>query len=410
MSKLEELINELCSDGVKYKKLGEMFNTYSGLKGKSKNDFVDGNCRYITYMNIYKNLDIDQNTNDFVKVDINEKQNYIQLGDLLVAGSSENIEDSGMVSVVCTEPKENIALNSFCFGMRPTEEYKNILNPDYCKYVMRCKTVRNLIKSCSFGVTRYNLKKDKFLNLEIPVPPLPIQEEIVRILDSFTELTARKKQYEYYRDELIEKAGGRNSKLIDMLVQPVTDGPHTTPELFPSGVPFVSATAIYNGKVHLSEAKGFISYEFDKECSKKYKPARNDVFMVKSGSTTGKVAFVDFDESFNVWSPIAAMRTNKDNLPRFLYHLLRTSKVQEQVLERMSHGSQPNLSMRVIEKFDVCVPHISEQQRIVDILDRFDTLCNDITAGLPAEIEARQKQYEYYRDKLLTFKRLEVNK
>ena len=108
--------------------------------------------------------------------------------------------------------------------------------------------------------------------------------------------------------------------------------------------------------------------------------------MVKSGSTTGKVAIVDFDEDFNIWSPIAAMRTNGDNHPRFLYHLLKSKAIQTQVLKKASHGSQPNLGMRELEKFIVHIPSLFEQQRIVGILDRFDALCNDLTMGLPAEI------------------------
>lgn len=267
-------------------------------------------------------------------------------------------------------------------------------------------------KAVSATVT--SIRKPMIQDFSIPIPPLPVQEEIVRILDNFTDLTAelqaelqaRAKQYEYYRNQLILNTEGKEGKLIDMLSQPVTDGPHTTPVLYADGVPFVSATAVYDGRVHLEDMKGYISKEFDDECSKKYKPRRNDVFMVKSGSTTGKVAFVDFDDDFNVWSPLAAMRTNEDNSPRYLYHLLQTLDVQNQVQERMSHGSQPNLSMRVLEQFDVKIPSLEKQLEIVEILDRMDSICNDIFSGLPAEIEARQKQYEYYRNKLLTFKEL----
>ena len=149
-----------------------------------------------------------------------------------------------------------------------------------------------------------------------------------------------------------------------------------------------------------------ITKDFDIECAKKYKPRRNDVFMVKSGSTTGKVAFVDTDADFNVWSPLAAMRTDNEITARYIYHFLQTSSAQNMVFTRMSHGSQPNLSMRTLEQFDIKIPSFDEQRRIVAILDRFDALCNDLTSGLPAEIAARQKQYEYYRDKLLTFKPL----
>ena len=130
--------------------------------------------------------------------------------------------------------------------------------------------------------------------------------------------------------------------------------------------------------------------------------------MVKSGSTTGKVAIVDTDDNFNIWSPLAAMRTSSETTARYLYHLLQTSSIQNQVLTRMSHGSQPNLSMRALEQLDVKVPNLSEQARIVSILDKMDAMSISIFSGLPAEIAARQKQYEYYRDKLLSFKAKET--
>ncbi|MBR3220082.1 MAG: restriction endonuclease subunit S, partial [Thermoguttaceae bacterium] len=154
---------------------------------------------------------------------------------------------------------------------------------------------------------------------------------------------------------------------------------------------------------HLDQAKGFISEEFDAECARKYKPQKNDIFMVKSGSTTGKVAFVDTDANFNIWSPIAAMRTDNAITARYVYHLLQTDSIQNMVQTRMSHGSQPNLSMRVIEQFDVKIPSLDDQKRIVAILDKFDALTNDLSQGLPAELAMHRAQYEYYRDKLLTF-------
>lgn len=256
-----------------------------------------------------------------------------------------------------------------------------------------------------------------FRAIRIPLPPLPVQQEIVRILDNFTELTAeltaelaaRRKQYEYYRDELLRQGTITHyGKIIDMLVQPITDGPHTTPTLVEKGIPFLSAEAVFDGRIHFNKKRGFITEEFDSECCRKYKPQRDDVLMVKSGSTTGKVGYVDTDERFNVWSPLAAMRVNAKNSPRFLFHLLQSEHVQKQVRTKASHGSQPNLSMRALEQFDVPIPSFDVQEEIAAVLDNLDALCNDLASGLPAEIAARQKQYEYYRDKLLTFKELDA--
>ena len=158
-----------------------------------------------------------------------------------------------------------------------------------------------------------------------------------------------------------------------------------------------------DGKIHFEKKRGNITKEFDEECCKKYKPQRNDVFMVKSGSTTGKVGYVDTDERFNIWSPIAALRVNDNNSSRYLFHLLQSTSVQNMVKSKASHGSQPNLGMRVLEQFEVPMPPLDVQIKIAEVLDNFDTICSDLNIGLPAEIEARQKQYEYYRDMLLTF-------
>ena len=143
--------------------------------------------------------------------------------------------------------------------------------------------------------TRGGLSLKILAPYKIPVPPLPVQREIVRILDNFTELTeglnrelaaeltARKKQYAYYRDKLLTpRTDYRHGKIIDMLKQPITDGPHTTPELMEDGIPFLSVEAVFDGKIHFEKRRGNITPEFDAECCKKYKPQKHDIFMVKS--------------------------------------------------------------------------------------------------------------------------------
>ena len=218
------------------------------------------------------------------------------------------------------------------------------------------------------------------------------------------ELSARRKQYEYYRDKMLShESDSKEMSILDMLCQPITDGPHETPQLVAEGVPFLSAEAIIDNKLDFSHARGFITKEYDEVCAKKYKPQKNDVFMCKSGSTTGKVAINDTDVDFNIWSPLAAMSVNDENNPKYLFYLLQSKSVQEQVRINASHGSQPNLSMRKLEQFKVRVPSLKVQNRIVEVLDNFETISSDLNIGLPAEIEARQKQYEYYRDLLLTF-------
>lgn len=161
-------------------------------------------------------------------------------------------------------------------------------------------------------------------------------------------------------------------KLRDLLVQPITDGPHETPELYDSGIPFISVDAIVDNKIDFTKMRGYISQEYDDICAKKYKPQINDVYLVKSGATIGKVAIVDTYDDFNIWSPLAAMRCGSITNPYFLYILLQTQDLQSQVFNKASHGTQPNLSMRQLEKFTCKVPKIEEQKLISRFSKQFD--------------------------------------
>ena len=220
MSKIFDLINELCPDGVEFKELGEIGYLYGGLSSKTKDDFVKhGNAKYITYMNVFLNLSIDTNALEYVKIDDNEKQNLVVYGDILFTGSSETRNECGFSSVFTKKIEEPIYLNSFRFGFRLND--LNLFDPEFLKYIFRSNFLRTQIIKTASGVTRFNVSKTKFLKIKLPVPPMEVQREIVRILDSFTlltaeltaELTARKKQYEFYRDFLLsfdelDKNGG----------------------------------------------------------------------------------------------------------------------------------------------------------------------------------------------------------
>ena len=184
MSKLDKLIKELCPNGVEYKKLGELGTLYNGLTGKNKNDFIEGNQKYITYVNVFNNISIDIETQDKVKIDRNEKQNKVEYGDVIFTASSENIEDVGMTSVLTNLIEEDLYLNSFCFGFRFSTD---IMLPSFSKYLFRSENLRKQIRKTANGVTRYNISKEKIKEILVPILPLKIQEEIVRILDDYTK-------------------------------------------------------------------------------------------------------------------------------------------------------------------------------------------------------------------------------
>lgn len=205
MSKLQELIQRLCPDGVEYKKLEQIGSLYGGLTGKTKEDFIEGNAKFITYLNIYSNPSLSLDIKDTVKVSPKEKQNIVSYGDVLFTGSSETPDECGMSSVLTQRINYPLYLNSFCFGLR----LNNIseFNLDFLKHLLRSDEIRGQIAKTANGVTRFNISKKLFVKIAIPVPPREVQDEIAKILDRFdvyaAELQARKEQYEYYRNLLL---------------------------------------------------------------------------------------------------------------------------------------------------------------------------------------------------------------
>ena len=182
----------------------------------------------------------------------------------------------------------------------------------------------------------------------------------------------------------------RVCKTLYGLSMPITDGPHTTPELYAEGVPFVSAEAISNGNgsIDFSHIRGYISEDFYQECSKKYIPQRDDIYMIKSGATTGKVSIVDTDRKFTIWSPLAVFRVNNERIvPKYLFYYIQSEAYQKQVELNWSYGTQQNIGMRVLEQLKICVPGLNEQNMIVSYLDDRCSKIDAIIAEAKASIE-----------------------
>ena len=162
-------------------------------------------------------------------------------------------------------------------------------------------------------------------------------------------------------------------KLIEILKSSVTDGPHETPQILKKGVPFISVEAIVNNKIDFNRKRGYISFSYNAQCNKKYRPQKKDVLLVKSGSTVGKVAVVETNTIFNIWSPLAALRVTNSNDPYFLYYLLQTNTLQRQIINKSKGGTQPNLSMRILEQFKIFLPqNYLNQQKIEQLLRTLD--------------------------------------
>ncbi len=399
------LLKEIKNSGVEFKKLGEVGIFYSGLSGKNKYDFINGNAKFISYKNVFNNMEIDLNINDTVKVNENESQNTIKYADVLFTGSSETLEESGMSSVVTSEPQDNFYLNSFCFGLRFFDNIKIL--PQFSKYLFRASHIRKQIIKCSQGVTRYNLSKKKMENIEIPIPPLEVQAEIVRILDTFTkdvnelidllkrEQELRKKQYSYYLDKFTTIENSDIVKLKDVAIY----RKERLKREFLTEDNYISVENLLKdraGKIkssNLPSVDSVIKYEKEDILIGNIRPYLKKIWFSDCiGGTNGDV--------------LAIGVTNKEKVyPKYLYYILSSDTFFSYDVKHSQCGKMPRGRKDMILEFTFKLPPIDTQKRIVDILDNFERYTNDLQEGLPAEIEKRKKQYAYYRDELLRFER-----
>jgi type I restriction enzyme, S subunit len=182
---------------------------------------------------------------------------------------------------------------------------------------------------------------------------------------------------------------------IKWIVQtPVTDGPHETPEWGDEGIPFVSAEGVFDGRVHLDRCRGMITPVQHREYSRKACPKRDDIFIVKSGATTGKVGYVDFDNEFNIWSPLALIRCDQRiALPRYVYYAFIEVSFQRQVQLFWSYGTQPNIGMGDLQNLVIAIPPLDEQREIIDHLEsevgRLNTLAAEAASAIKSLGELR---------------------
>lgn len=358
---------------------------------------------------------------------------HIQEGDLLITKDGT----IGKVAVV-TDCPEKVSLNSGVLLIRNTNKLKYyqrylyyiLLSPLFWLWYDLSQTGNSTIK---------HLYQEQFYNFSFCFPDLFEQQRIAdyldkkcREIDKVLEKTMFSiEEYKKLKQSIITKAvtkgirGERSMKdsgiawisqipkewgchkVLFGLSMPITDGPHTTPELFDAGVPFVSAEAIScgNGGIDFSHIRGYISEDFYLECCKKYIPQKDDIFMIKSGATTGRVSIVDTNERFTIWSPLAVFRANSNKLfPKYLFYSLQADYFQKQVEFGWTFGTQQNIGMRTLEQLKVCYPPILEQQEIADYLDKKYSEIDSLIASKEkfiTELESYKKSliYEYVTGK-----------
>lgn len=395
MRKLDDLIREYCPDGVEYKKLEEICEINRGTRVIRKNLLESGT--YPVYQNSLTPLGF------FEKYNCEAETTYI-----IAAGAAGEIGYSN---------KRFWAADD-CYYF--TSE---LIDSRYLFHVLLNQQI--IIKSKVRKASVPRLSRIAIQKLIVPVPPLPVQREIVRILDKYSEKMQelketlekekedREKQYEYYRDKLLtfdeNNPIAKKYRPDEVKYRTVKD---VCKNVVSGGTPKSSNKAYYGGNIpwlrtqevdwiDIYETSMTITEEGLENSSAKWIP-KNCVIVAMYGATAAKTAINKIPLTTNQ----ACCNLEIDEniaLYKYVYYWLCKNYL---VIKNMGQGSQSNINALTIKKFKIPIPPLPMQQEIVQTLDRFNDLCNDMTTGLPAEIEARQKQYTYYRDKLLDFKPL----
>ena len=392
---------------VEWKTIEEIGSFFGGLTGKTKEDFEDGNAKFITYMNVFANSSLNPSVVGVVKINEGEKQNKVQKGDILFTGSSETPEETGMSCVVTEDLDGDFYMNSFCFGLRlfSPEQY----NLHFLKHLLRSESVRKSIAKTASGVTRFNISKARFSKIQIPIPSLSEQERIVGILDTFTsaienlksQIANRRKQYEHYRDQLLDLEGKEGvemktlGEVCDFVRGPF--GGALKKEIFVE-----SGYAVYEQQ-HAIYGQWVFRYFIDKmkfQQMKRFEVHTGDILMSCSG-TMGKTSIIPKNHKEGIINQALLKLSVKKNVCNSYVKLFMDSRwFQEGLMKKTSGGAIQNVaSVSILKDLEIPLHSLSEQSRIVSILDTFEASI----ANLEAQLKEREKQYEYYRNKLLTF-------
>ena len=373
MTKLNELMQQLCPDGVEYRKLEDCCTVLDKKrKPVTKAAREAGEYPYYGANGIQ----------DYVA-------DYIFDGTFVLVGEDGSVITKAGTPVV-TWAEGKIWVNNHAHIIEETDGVLLRYLFHYIQTIDVTPLIHGNIPKLTGG---------DFRALQIPVPPLPVQSEIVRILDNFTELTAeltseltaRKKQYEFYRDKLLtfgDVRGGATSDVVWRMLGEVCNlqsGKAVSAYL-------ISDTQTAENPIPCYGANGLRGYVSTSNES------GDKPIVGRQGALCGNICFAT--GSYYATEHAVVVTDKGFFNSRFLYHLL----VNADLNQYKTAGAQPGLSVARLNEVKVPVPARTVQDRIANVLDNFDAICSDLKIGLPAEIEARQKQYEYYRDKLLTFK------
>ncbi len=388
MSKVDELIKEFCPKGVKFVKFTDL-GTFENIGVDKKIVNGEKSVKLLNYMDVYKNHYIDASipTMTVTASDAKISKCSVEAGDIFITPTSETRDDIGH-SAVATETIEGAVYSYHIMRFRLFKP--EMVTSFFLNYVFESGIVQKQILKAAQGMTRYGVSAKKFSEFSIPIPPFEVQKEIVNILDKFTqlevelsaELDARRKQYEYYRSQLLT---------FDENEVPFTELGEVYKFQYGKGNTIPTAGGEY--PVYGSNGVVGSHHEFNSEDA----PVIGHI-----GAYAGIVNWGAGKHFVTYNGVICKIKSGIDD--RFGYHLLMKQKLRELARD----GSQPFVSYDKLNSVKVQIPDVGTQRKIAKLLDNFDLLINGNFDGLPAEINARHQQYEYYRTKLLTFQELSV--
>ena len=408
MSRLERLIEELCPNGVEYKTLGSICTLIT--KGTTPKKYTVQGINFIKTESI-ENSCINKEKLCFIDdqtFSIELKRSILKENDILfaIAGS---IGKCAIVASDILPANTNQALAII--------RLKNYINNKYIFYVLNSNIMKKYIEYNVKGSAQSNLNLHQMNQFLLPVPPLPVQEEIVRILDTFSELTSEltsklefdivkiHNQYNIYLNNIFLSCKNILWKKMEEEFPFIRNGFVGTVTPFFSdkehGIRYIEGTNIHNGKIY-DNNKVYVTKDFHNKY-KKNELKSDDILMVQSGHVGESAVVGEKYKGSNCHALIIMSNAGRCN-SKFINYYFQTTEGKKKLKKITTGGTIKHILASAMRKFPIPVPPIEEQERIVSILDRFEALSNDLTGTLSTEIEARKKQYEYYRDKLLTFR------
>ena len=403
MSQLDELIAEFCPNGVEYKTIDEIaVDIYRG-SGIKRDQVTEEGIPCVRYGEIYTTYGVwFEECKSHTKLEYVKSPKYFEHGDILFAITGESVED---IAKCCA-----YIGNEKCLAGGDIVVLKHKEDPKYISYALSTVDAQRQKSSGKVKSKVVHSSVPSIKAIKLPVPPLEVQREIVHILDSFTlltaeltaELTARKKQYEYYRDNILTFDTTIKHVRLGDICSIITKG--TTPKSYTkTGVSFVKTEAFDGAKI-IPNKLSYVDEETHTTFLKRSMLEENDILITIAGATIGKCAIVPKEIlPANTNQALAIIRLAKGNSPKYVMYLLQSDLMKRYMQKNIKGSAQPNLNLKQLNDFIIPLPPLNVQERLVRVLDNFEAICTDLNIGLPAEIEARQKQYEYYRDLLLTF-------